>query len=55
MFCHQMEESKLNRVDITDIPSHVFKEMLSFLYTGAAPNLDEMASELLAAADKVIT
>jgi len=52
MFCHQMEESKLNRVDITDIPSHVFKEMLSFLYTGAAPNLDEMASELLAAADK---
>lgn len=52
MFGHQMEESKCNRVVIQDISSDVFKEMLSFLYTGAAPNLDGMASELLAAADK---
>jgi len=52
MFCHQMEEAKFNRVEIADITSKVFKEMLSFLYTGSAPNLDGMASELLAAADK---
>uniref|UniRef100_H2Z148 BTB domain-containing protein n=1 Tax=Ciona savignyi TaxID=51511 RepID=H2Z148_CIOSA len=54
MFEHEMEESKLNRVEISDIPHPVFKEMLSFLYTGQASKLDVMASQLLAAADKVI-
>uniref|UniRef100_H2Z147 BTB domain-containing protein n=1 Tax=Ciona savignyi TaxID=51511 RepID=H2Z147_CIOSA len=52
MFEHEMEESKLNRVEISDIPHPVFKEMLSFLYTGQASKLDVMASQLLAAADK---
>nr|CAB3266537.1 speckle-type POZ protein B [Phallusia mammillata] len=52
MFEHEMEESKLNRVEIPDISHEVFKEMLSFLYTGTSPNLDEMAADLLAAADK---
>ncbi|XP_039267485.1 speckle-type POZ protein-like [Styela clava] len=52
MFQHEMEERKLNRVEISDISADVFREMLSFLYTGAAPNLDQMAAELLAAADK---
>ena len=28
-------------------------EMLRFIYTGKAPNLEKMADELLAAADKV--
>jgi len=31
----------------------VFKEMMCFIYTGKAPNLDKMADNLLAAADKV--
>lgn len=31
----------------------VFKEMMCFIYTGKAPNLDKMADDLLAAADKV--
>ena len=31
----------------------VMREMLRFIYTGRAPNLDKMADELLAAADKV--
>ena len=53
MFEHEMEESKFNRVEISDISHEVFKEMLSFLYTGDAPNLDQMAADLLAAADKV--
>ena len=53
MFEHEMEESKLNRVEISDISPDVFKEMLNFLYTGKSPNLNEMAADLLAAADKV--
>lgn len=55
MFQHEMEERKMNRVEIADISADVFKEMLSFLYTGSAPNLDHMAAELLAAADKVFS
>ena len=54
MFEHEMEESKFNRVEISDISPEVFKEMLNFLYTGKSPNLSEMAAELLAAADKVL-
>lgn len=33
----------------------VFKEMMGFMYTGKAPNLEKMADNLLAAADKVST
>lgn len=53
MFEHEMEERKHNRVDITDVDHEVLKEMLRFIYTGKAPNLDKMADDLLAAADKV--
>ena len=42
-----------NRVEITDVDHDVMREMLRFIYTGRAPNLDKMAYELLAAADKV--
>lgn len=52
MFEHDMEEKKQNRVEITDVDSDVLKEMLRFIYTGRATNLDNMADELLAAADK---
>uniref|UniRef100_A0A1A9ZZW4 BTB domain-containing protein n=1 Tax=Glossina pallidipes TaxID=7398 RepID=A0A1A9ZZW4_GLOPL len=52
MFEHEMDESKLNRVVITDIDPEVVKEMLNFMYTGKAPNLNKMAQGLLAAADK---
>ncbi|ESO94307.1 hypothetical protein LOTGIDRAFT_232540 [Lottia gigantea] len=52
MFEHEMEESKQNRVEITDQDHEVMREMLRFTYTGKAPNLDKMADELLAAADK---
>lgn len=31
----------------------VFREMMVFIYTGKAPNLEKMADNLLAAADKV--
>lgn len=42
-----------NRVDISDVDPEVFKEMMGFIYTGKAPNLEKMADNLLAAADKV--
>lgn len=53
MFEHEMEERKQNRVAITDVDDEVLKEMLRFIYTGKAPNLEKMADDLLAAADKV--
>ncbi|XP_070547091.1 speckle-type POZ protein-like [Ptychodera flava] len=52
MFEHDMEEKKLNRVEITDVDHEVLREMLRFIYTGKAPNLEKMADDLLAAADK---
>ncbi|XP_054581104.1 speckle-type POZ protein-like [Eptesicus fuscus] len=54
MFGHAMEESKKNRVEIIDVEPGVFKEMMCFIYTGKAPNLDTMADGLLAAADKYV-
>lgn len=50
-----MEERKQNRVAITDVDHEVLREMLRFIYTGKAPNLEKMADDLLAAADKVRT
>ena len=55
MFEHEMEERKNGRVQISDVESDVFKEMLQFVYTGKTSKLEEMAPELLAAADKVST
>lgn len=55
MFEHEMEERKHNRVDITDVDHEVLREMLRFIYTGKASNLEKMADDLLAAADKVKT
>lgn len=52
MFEHEMEERKKNHVDITDVDHEVLREMLRFIYTGKAANLEKMADDLLAAADK---
>lgn len=53
MFEHEMEERKHNKVAIIDVEQDVLKEMLRFIYTGKSPNLEKMADDLLAAADKV--
>lgn len=53
MFEHEMEERKNGKVQILDVESDVFKEMLQFIYTGRTEKLKEMAPELLATADKV--
>ncbi|XP_037834444.1 speckle-type POZ protein [Kryptolebias marmoratus] len=41
------------RVEINDVEPDVFKETMCFIYTGKEPNLDKMADDPLAAADKV--
>ncbi|CAG0892273.1 unnamed protein product [Cyprideis torosa] len=52
MFEHDMEERKYGRVEITDVDQEVLQEMLRYIYTGKASNLEKMADDLLAAADK---
>uniref|UniRef100_A0A1A9VF18 BTB domain-containing protein n=1 Tax=Glossina austeni TaxID=7395 RepID=A0A1A9VF18_GLOAU len=52
MFEHEMEERQLNRVVITDVNHIVLKEMLTYIYTGKISNLNIIALDLLAAADK---
>ncbi|XP_028617137.1 TD and POZ domain-containing protein 4-like [Grammomys surdaster] len=54
MFEHEIEESLRNHVEIHDLDSQVFKEMMGFIYTGKAPHLHShsMATDVLAAADK---
>jgi len=52
MFNHDLEETKLGVVSITDLDTEVLREMLKFIYTGKVAQLDTMADALLAAADK---
>ena len=52
MFEHDMKERQHNRVEIEDMDPDVMADMLRFIYMGKAPNLDSMAADLLAAADK---
>ncbi len=42
-----------NRVEINDLDQEVLQEVLTYIYTGKAPNLSSMADVLLSAADKV--
>ena len=44
-----------NRVEINDLEQDILQEVLTFIYTGKAPNLPTMADVLLSAADKVCT
>lgn len=57
MFEHAMEESRANRVEITDVEPDTLAEVLRFIYTGRVVDLDNpnSAQDLLAAADKVWT
>ncbi|XP_061386089.1 speckle-type POZ protein-like [Musca vetustissima] len=47
-----MTENTSNCVDINDMEYPVVREMLTFIYTNQAPNIDEMPIELFVAADK---
>lgn len=52
MFEHKMLENERSRVEIEDIDSDIMIEILRFIYTGKAQNLDKLADALLPAADK---
>lgn len=54
MFEHDMLESASNKVKVDDIQPSVFKEMLTYIYTGWVPKIgdENMAYDLLYVADK---
>ena len=53
MFQAEMKEKKTKMVNVKDVDPDVFSEMLTFIYTGKCPNLDNLiARSLLASADK---
>ncbi|XP_065207973.1 speckle-type POZ protein-like [Planococcus citri] len=51
MFKHDMEENRLNKVDIPDMKPEVFKAFLHYLYTDKTPD-PGMVCDLLVAAEK---
>ena len=53
MFEHDLKEKRENRVEIADIDSDVFKELLNYIYTGTVQSMDQFALDFLAASDKV--
>ncbi|GFU17600.1 speckle-type POZ protein [Nephila pilipes] len=53
MFSSEMEESRKNKVDITDVDVTALRLMLKYVYTGKVENLTvSSAGDLLYAADK---
>ena len=52
MFEHDLQESATNTVTLSDIDPEVFKEILTYIYTGEAPHIQTLASSLLSAAEK---
>lgn len=52
MFEVDMKEKRDGVVNITDITPAVMSDLLSFFYTGTAPNVKKLARELLNAAQK---
>ncbi len=52
MFQNPMAEATTKTVEIKDLSPEIVDAMLLFIYTGDVPNLDELAVELLAAAEK---
>merc|ERR1712131_89556 len=47
-----MAEKKTRKVDIKDLHPDVLSVMLTFIYTGKIPEMDKLAKDILAAADK---
>lgn len=52
VFATMFEDEKVEQVSITDVDYDVLLEILRFIYTGKAANLDQMAEALLPAAGK---
>ena len=52
MFENEMQEKKTGVVNICDVDPKVMSDLLSYIYTGSAPNMKSHTKELLVAADK---
>ncbi|XP_054264477.1 speckle-type POZ protein B-like [Macrosteles quadrilineatus] len=52
MFDHCMEEGQLNHVTIKDVDHATLGELLRFIYSGRVKDINKIAFDLLAAADK---
>ncbi|XP_057321134.1 speckle-type POZ protein-like A isoform X2 [Microplitis mediator] len=52
MFSHDMIEKKESKISIPDITPRVFEKVLEYIYTDKVTGLDEIADDLLEAADK---
>ena len=52
MFENEMQEKKTGVVNITDVDPEVMSDLLSYTYTGSAPNVKSHTKELLFTADK---
>ncbi|XP_057325877.1 speckle-type POZ protein-like A [Microplitis mediator] len=52
MFSHEMIEKKDNKISIPDITPEIFEKVLEYIYTDKVTGLDEIADDLLEAADK---
>ena len=47
-----MEEARTGTVEITDMDSKTLRKLLEFIYTGEVDGMEDVAEELLYAADK---
>lgn len=52
MFKHGMIENQSSRIEVNDIDEEVFLQVLRYIYTGKAQNLNNLASQLLPVADR---
>ena len=52
MFQAEMQEKKTRKLDLSHFDLDVLEQMLLFIYTGKISKLEELAGELLAAADQ---
>lgn len=52
MFVHDMQESATNTLNLPDIEPDTLNELLTYIYTGEAPNLEMYAESLLYHAEK---
>ena len=52
MFRSDLTEKAINTLKIEDIEPRVFEEVLRFIYTDSFNQMEEMASDLLVAAEK---
>lgn len=52
MFSHEMKDPVFDKLDVNDIQSEIFQELLRYMYTGSVNNLKSLAQGVLVAANK---